>query len=144
MFGLCATALVTDVIQLSTGYHAPFFLTVCQPNYSHVSCDTNAYVSGDICSGHDQQAIAAARCAAAAACAAFSTAAFSTAAFRWAARSATDGSSSLLSAQENLPVPARDSVGFRRGVCFGKLDPKAVAVCPPRPLTCEAFAECGA
>ncbi|XP_051930175.1 phospholipid phosphatase-related protein type 3 isoform X2 [Hippocampus zosterae] len=61
VFGLCATALVTDVIQLSTGYHAPFFLTVCKPNYSHVSCDANAYVTKDICSGHDQQAIAAAR-----------------------------------------------------------------------------------
>ncbi|KAF6728270.1 Lipid phosphate phosphatase-related protein type 4 [Oryzias melastigma] len=34
VFGLLATALVTDVIQLATGYHAPFFLTVCQPNYT--------------------------------------------------------------------------------------------------------------
>ncbi|XP_061540252.1 phospholipid phosphatase-related protein type 3 isoform X1 [Phycodurus eques] len=61
VFGLCATALVTDVIQLSTGYHAPFFLTVCKPDYSHVSCDTDAYVTKDICSGHDRHAIAAAR-----------------------------------------------------------------------------------
>ncbi|KAM7403411.1 hypothetical protein PAMA_004051 [Pampus argenteus] len=28
VFGLLATALVTDVIQLATGYHAPFFLTM--------------------------------------------------------------------------------------------------------------------
>ncbi|XP_075935202.1 phospholipid phosphatase-related protein type 3 [Anarhichas minor] len=63
VFGLCATALVTDIIQLSTGYHAPFFLTVCKPNYTHVgvSCDRNAYITKDICSGHDQHAIMAAR-----------------------------------------------------------------------------------
>ncbi|XP_074523792.1 phospholipid phosphatase-related protein type 3 [Halichoeres trimaculatus] len=63
VFGLCATALVTDIIQLSTGYHAPFFLTVCKPNYTlaGVSCDQNAYVTKDICSGHDQHAIMAAR-----------------------------------------------------------------------------------
>ncbi|TNN30683.1 Phospholipid phosphatase-related protein type 3 [Liparis tanakae] len=36
VFGLCATALLTDVIQLSTGYHAPFFLTVCKPNYTQM------------------------------------------------------------------------------------------------------------
>ncbi|XP_057696576.1 phospholipid phosphatase-related protein type 3 [Corythoichthys intestinalis] len=61
VFGLCATALVTDIIQLSTGYHAPFFLTVCKPNYSQVSCDTDTYVTRDICSGPDRHAIAAAR-----------------------------------------------------------------------------------
>ncbi|XP_023119941.2 phospholipid phosphatase-related protein type 3 isoform X1 [Amphiprion ocellaris] len=63
VFGLCATALLTDVIQLSTGYHAPFFLTVCKPNYTlaGVSCDKNAYITKDICSGHDQHAIMAAR-----------------------------------------------------------------------------------
>ncbi|XP_068176635.1 phospholipid phosphatase-related protein type 3 [Antennarius striatus] len=63
VFGLCATALVTDIIQLSTGYHAPFFLTVCKPNYTlaGVSCDRNAYITKDICSGHDQHAIMAAR-----------------------------------------------------------------------------------
>lgn len=63
MFGLCATALVTDIIQLSTGHHAPFFLTVCKPNYTlaGVSCDSNAYITKDICSGHDQHAIMAAR-----------------------------------------------------------------------------------
>ncbi|KAK5599295.1 hypothetical protein CRENBAI_023286 [Crenichthys baileyi] len=63
VFGLCATALLTDIIQLSTGYHAPFFLTVCKPNYTMagVSCDQNAYITKDICSGHDQHAIMAAR-----------------------------------------------------------------------------------
>lgn len=64
MFGLCATALLTDIIQLATGYHAPFFLTVCKPNYTLAggSCDQNAYITRDICSGHDQHAIMAARC----------------------------------------------------------------------------------
>nr|XP_020464772.1 phospholipid phosphatase-related protein type 3 [Monopterus albus]XP_020464773.1 phospholipid phosphatase-related protein type 3 [Monopterus albus]XP_020464774.1 phospholipid phosphatase-related protein type 3 [Monopterus albus] len=63
VFGLCATALVTDIIQLSTGYHAPFFLTVCKPNYTQagVSCDKNPYITKDICSGHDQHAILSAR-----------------------------------------------------------------------------------
>ncbi|KAM4629051.1 phospholipid phosphatase-related protein type 3 [Polymixia lowei] len=63
VFGLCATALVTDVIQLATGYHAPFFLTVCKPNYTlpGVSCDQNPYITRDICSGSDQHAILAAR-----------------------------------------------------------------------------------
>ncbi|KAF3845198.1 hypothetical protein F7725_008361 [Dissostichus mawsoni] len=58
-----ATALVTDVIQLATGYHSPFFLTVCQPNYTApgVSCDNNAYITRDICLGKDQYAIMSAR-----------------------------------------------------------------------------------
>ncbi|XP_031678095.1 phospholipid phosphatase-related protein type 3-like, partial [Oncorhynchus kisutch] len=63
VFGLCATALVTDVIQLATGYHSPFFLTVCKPNYTQpgVACDKNPYITKDICSSHDQQAILSAR-----------------------------------------------------------------------------------
>ncbi|KAI4882766.1 hypothetical protein NFI96_026813 [Prochilodus magdalenae] len=63
VFGLCATALVTDVIQLSTGYHTPFFLTVCKPNYTlpGVACDINPYITQDICSGRDQYAILSAR-----------------------------------------------------------------------------------
>uniref|UniRef100_A0A8C6Q730 Phospholipid phosphatase related 3a n=1 Tax=Nothobranchius furzeri TaxID=105023 RepID=A0A8C6Q730_NOTFU len=63
VFGLLATALVTDVIQLATGYHAPFFLTVCQPNYTApgVSCDNNAYITQNICMGKDQYAIMSAR-----------------------------------------------------------------------------------
>uniref|UniRef100_A0A665UY34 Phospholipid phosphatase related 3a n=1 Tax=Echeneis naucrates TaxID=173247 RepID=A0A665UY34_ECHNA len=52
-----------DVIQLATGYHAPFFLTVCQPNYTApgVSCDNSAYIMQDICMGKDQYAIMSAR-----------------------------------------------------------------------------------
>ncbi|KAG9350782.1 hypothetical protein JZ751_024671 [Albula glossodonta] len=63
VFGLCATALVTDVIQLATGYHTPFFLTVCKPNYTMpgVSCEKNPYITRDICSGQDQHAILSAR-----------------------------------------------------------------------------------
>lgn len=61
MFGLCVTALVTDIIQLSTGYHAPFFLTVCKPNYTQTSCDKNPYITKNICSGQDKDAIMAAR-----------------------------------------------------------------------------------
>uniref|UniRef100_A0A3Q3WR70 Phospholipid phosphatase-related protein type 3 n=1 Tax=Mola mola TaxID=94237 RepID=A0A3Q3WR70_MOLML len=63
VFGLLATALVTDVIQLATGYHTPFFLTVCQPNYTApgVSCDNNAYITQDICMGKDLYAIMSAR-----------------------------------------------------------------------------------
>ncbi|CAH2292931.1 phospholipid phosphatase-related type 3 [Pelobates cultripes] len=63
VFGLCATALVTDVIQLATGYHAPFFLTVCKPNYTRLgtSCASNPYITQDICTGNDQQAILSAR-----------------------------------------------------------------------------------
>ncbi|XP_025938040.1 phospholipid phosphatase-related protein type 3 [Apteryx rowi] len=63
VFGLCATALVTDVIQLATGYHAPFFLTVCKPNYTLLGtpCDANPYVTQDICSGPDKHAILSAR-----------------------------------------------------------------------------------
>ncbi|KAL7855093.1 hypothetical protein SRHO_G00172830 [Serrasalmus rhombeus] len=63
VFGLCATALVTDVIQIATGYHTPFFLTVCKPNYTlpGVSCEKNPYITKDICSGQDQHAILSAR-----------------------------------------------------------------------------------
>ncbi|XP_061098802.1 phospholipid phosphatase-related protein type 3-like [Conger conger] len=63
IFGLLATALVTDVMQLATGYHTPFYLTVCQPNYTlpGVSCERNSYITRDICSGPDLHAILAAR-----------------------------------------------------------------------------------
>ncbi|XP_060133499.1 phospholipid phosphatase-related protein type 4 isoform X1 [Zootoca vivipara] len=55
VFGLCATALITDIIQLSTGYQTPYFLTVCKPNYTslNVSCSENSYIVEDICSGTD-------------------------------------------------------------------------------------------
>ncbi|XP_076844641.1 phospholipid phosphatase-related protein type 4 isoform X2 [Brachyhypopomus gauderio] len=63
VFGLCATALITDIIQLSTGYPAPYFLTVCKPNYTHLntSCDENAFILDDICSGPDVAIIRAGR-----------------------------------------------------------------------------------
>ncbi|XP_004689457.1 PREDICTED: lipid phosphate phosphatase-related protein type 3 [Condylura cristata] len=63
VFGLCATALVTDVIQLATGYHTPFFLTVCKPNYTLLgtSCEANPYITQDICAGQDAHAILSAR-----------------------------------------------------------------------------------
>ncbi|XP_064194677.1 phospholipid phosphatase-related protein type 4 isoform X2 [Anguilla rostrata] len=63
VFGLCATALITDIIQLSTGYHAPYFLTVCKPNYTtlNTSCDENTFIMEDICSGADPAVINAGR-----------------------------------------------------------------------------------
>nr|XP_033772487.1 phospholipid phosphatase-related protein type 4 isoform X2 [Geotrypetes seraphini] len=63
IFGLCSTALITDIIQLSTGYQAPYFLTVCKPNYTslNVSCKENSYVLEDICSGSDPAVINAGR-----------------------------------------------------------------------------------
>ncbi|XP_076014399.1 phospholipid phosphatase-related protein type 4 [Genypterus blacodes] len=59
LFGLCATALITDILQLMTGYPTPYFLTVCKPNYTtlNVSCEQNPYISDDICSGADRAAI---------------------------------------------------------------------------------------
>ncbi|KAM4533881.1 phospholipid phosphatase-related protein type 4 isoform 3-T3 [Odontesthes bonariensis] len=58
-FGLCATALITDILQLMTGYPTPYFLTVCKPNYTtlNVTCKQNPYVMEDICSGTDPRAI---------------------------------------------------------------------------------------
>ncbi|XP_017269577.1 2-lysophosphatidate phosphatase PLPPR4 [Kryptolebias marmoratus] len=58
-FGLCATALITDILQLMTGYPTPYFLTVCKPNYTtlNVSCEQNPYVVEEICSGADLTAI---------------------------------------------------------------------------------------
>ncbi|XP_069792461.1 phospholipid phosphatase-related protein type 4 isoform X2 [Narcine bancroftii] len=59
VFGLCATALITDIIQLSTGYQAPYFLTVCKPNYTslNTSCEENPYVVEDICTGSNPSII---------------------------------------------------------------------------------------
>ncbi|XP_028290239.1 phospholipid phosphatase-related protein type 4 isoform X2 [Gouania willdenowi] len=58
-FGLCATALITDILQLMTGYPTPYFLTVCKPNYTllNVSCEHNPYVMDDICPGADPSTI---------------------------------------------------------------------------------------
>ncbi|XP_018608727.1 phospholipid phosphatase-related protein type 4 [Scleropages formosus] len=63
VFGLCVTALITDIIQLSTGYHTPYFLTVCKPNYTtlNTSCDENSFIMDDICSGADMAIINAGR-----------------------------------------------------------------------------------
>ncbi|KAK1795126.1 hypothetical protein P4O66_010305, partial [Electrophorus voltai] len=63
VFGLCATALITDIIQLSTGYPAPYFLTVCKPNYTYLntSCDESSFILEDICSGPDTAIINAGR-----------------------------------------------------------------------------------
>uniref|UniRef100_A0A3B1IJI2 Phospholipid phosphatase related 4 n=1 Tax=Astyanax mexicanus TaxID=7994 RepID=A0A3B1IJI2_ASTMX len=63
VFGLCATALITNIIQLSTGYPAPYFLTVCKPNYTHLnsSCTENSFILEDICSGADTAVINAGR-----------------------------------------------------------------------------------
>ena len=62
-FGLCATALITNVLQLMTGNPTPYFLTVCKPNYSslNTSCEQNPYVIEDICTGGDQAAISQGR-----------------------------------------------------------------------------------
>ncbi|XP_056594298.1 phospholipid phosphatase-related protein type 4 [Triplophysa dalaica] len=63
VFGLCVTALITDIIQLSTGYPTPYFLTVCRPNYTHLntSCDESFFILEDICSGSDGAVINAGR-----------------------------------------------------------------------------------
>ncbi|XP_051971155.1 phospholipid phosphatase-related protein type 4-like [Xyrauchen texanus] len=63
VFGLCATALITDIIQLSTGYPAPYFLTVCKPSYTHLntSCNESSFILEDICSGSDAAVINAGR-----------------------------------------------------------------------------------
>ncbi|XP_040000145.1 2-lysophosphatidate phosphatase PLPPR4-like [Xiphias gladius] len=55
IFGLCVTALITDILQLSTGQHTPYWLDVCKPNLTHInmsSCD-EAFILEDICSGQD-------------------------------------------------------------------------------------------
>jgi len=103
VFGLCATALVTDVIQLATGYHAPFFLTVCKPNYTLLGtpCDANPYITQDICSGTDKHAILSARCVPGG-----------------APRHGADPPAPSRPCppsppQEDFPVPARDALGFR-------------------------------
>uniref|UniRef100_A0A3Q2D9R3 Phospholipid phosphatase-related protein type 3 n=1 Tax=Cyprinodon variegatus TaxID=28743 RepID=A0A3Q2D9R3_CYPVA len=55
IFGLCVTALITNILQLSTGQHTPYWLDVCKPNLTHInmsSCD-EAFILEDICSGPD-------------------------------------------------------------------------------------------
>ncbi|XP_034558114.1 phospholipid phosphatase-related protein type 4-like [Notolabrus celidotus] len=63
IFGLCVTALITDILQLSTGQHAPYWLDVCRPNLTHINMSTcdEAFILEDICSGQDSGLINAGR-----------------------------------------------------------------------------------
>ncbi|KAM3603835.1 uncharacterized protein V6R79_002773 [Siganus canaliculatus] len=63
IFGLCVTALITDILQLSTGQHAPYWLDVCKPNLTHINMSTceEAFILEDICSGQDVGLINAGR-----------------------------------------------------------------------------------
>ncbi|XP_030259207.1 phospholipid phosphatase-related protein type 4-like isoform X2 [Sparus aurata] len=63
IFGLCVTALITDILQLSTGQHAPYWLDVCKPNLTHINMSTcdEAFILEDICSGQDTGLINAGR-----------------------------------------------------------------------------------
>ncbi|KAM7378736.1 hypothetical protein PAMP_004339 [Pampus punctatissimus] len=55
IFGLCVTALITDILQLSTGQHTPYWLDVCKPNLTHINMSTcdESFILEDICSGQD-------------------------------------------------------------------------------------------
>ncbi|XP_051944378.1 phospholipid phosphatase-related protein type 4-like isoform X3 [Hippocampus zosterae] len=55
IFGLSVTALITDIFQLSTGQHTPYWLDVCKPNLTHINISTcdEAFILDDICSGQD-------------------------------------------------------------------------------------------
>ncbi|CAG5882866.1 unnamed protein product [Menidia menidia] len=59
IFGLSVTALITDILQLSTGQHTPFWLDVCKPNLTYINMSTcdEAYILEDICSGPDARLI---------------------------------------------------------------------------------------
>ncbi|XP_068197379.1 phospholipid phosphatase-related protein type 4 [Antennarius striatus] len=63
VFGLCVTALITDILQLSTGQHTPYWLDVCKPNLTHINVSTcdEAFILEDICSGQDLELINAGR-----------------------------------------------------------------------------------
>ncbi|XP_059201377.1 phospholipid phosphatase-related protein type 4-like [Centropristis striata] len=63
IFGLCVTALITDILQLSTGQHTPYWLDVCKPNLTHINMSTcdEAFILEDICSGQDPGIINAGR-----------------------------------------------------------------------------------
>ncbi|TKS80401.1 Phospholipid phosphatase-related protein type 4 [Collichthys lucidus] len=63
IFGLCVTALITDILQLSTGQHTPYWLDVCKPNLTHINMSTcdEAFILEDICSGQDSGLINAGR-----------------------------------------------------------------------------------
>ncbi|KAM9322082.1 phospholipid phosphatase-related protein type 4 [Pholidichthys leucotaenia] len=63
IFGLCMTAVITDILQLSTGQHTPYWLDVCKPNLTHINMSTcdEALILEDICSGQDLSLINAGR-----------------------------------------------------------------------------------
>ncbi|XP_068605022.1 phospholipid phosphatase-related protein type 4 [Brachionichthys hirsutus] len=63
VFGLCVTALITDILQLATGQHTPYWLDVCKPNLTHINMSTcdEAFILEDICSGQDLELISAGR-----------------------------------------------------------------------------------
>ncbi|XP_034039245.1 phospholipid phosphatase-related protein type 4-like [Thalassophryne amazonica] len=63
IFGLCVTALITDILQLSTGQHTPYWLDVCKPNLTHINMPTceETFILEDICSGQDISLINAGR-----------------------------------------------------------------------------------
>uniref|UniRef100_A0A3B4ZQW6 Phospholipid phosphatase-related protein type 3 n=1 Tax=Stegastes partitus TaxID=144197 RepID=A0A3B4ZQW6_9TELE len=63
IFGLCVTALITDILQLSTGQHTPYWLDVCKPNLTHINMSTcdEAFILEDICAGQDIGLITAGR-----------------------------------------------------------------------------------
>lgn len=53
VFGLFATDILVNAGQLVTGSPAPYFLSVCQPNYTALGCqDVAHFVSqSDACTG---------------------------------------------------------------------------------------------
>uniref|UniRef100_A0A8C4QR95 Phospholipid phosphatase related 4 n=1 Tax=Eptatretus burgeri TaxID=7764 RepID=A0A8C4QR95_EPTBU len=59
LFGLSVSLISVDVLQLVTGRHAPFFLTVCRPNASQLltTCQQESIVNHVECSGSDENAI---------------------------------------------------------------------------------------
>uniref|UniRef100_UPI0035901470 phospholipid phosphatase-related protein type 4 n=1 Tax=Myxine glutinosa TaxID=7769 RepID=UPI0035901470 len=63
LFGLSVSLISVDVLQLVTGRHAPFFLSVCRPNASQLltTCQQESIVNHVECSGSDEKAINAAR-----------------------------------------------------------------------------------
>ena len=64
-FGLCASALLTDVLQLAVGAPTPHFLSVCRPNRSVLAaaCGPQAHPpsTAPLCTATDHAAVAAAR-----------------------------------------------------------------------------------
>ncbi|XP_045158722.1 putative phosphatidate phosphatase [Mercenaria mercenaria] len=59
-FGCGLTQLTTDIAKYTVGRLRPHFITVCQPNIASCTVDTG-FLSGDVCTGTDEAAIAEAR-----------------------------------------------------------------------------------